>query len=72
MAQLDAGVLQDIENLLHPIRDAVVKAVTAAEARAKADEAAIAAEVKAAAATAVQDGKDVLAAIEAALAAHGL
>jgi hypothetical protein len=66
------SIIQDIENLLHPIHDAVIKAVTEVEAKAKADASAVAAEVRAAAAAAVRDGQDVLAAIEAALAAHGL
>ena len=80
-------VMQDIENLIHPIKEAVGKALAAAEADFNSEKTAIAAEIRAAASGAVQAAiaaapaleadavaaiKAVADAVEAALAARGL
>lgn len=84
---LPSEILADVQKLIHPIQQAVEKAVANAEAVARADLAAVATDVKtvaAAAAAAVKNDAPeveaaakaaadaVVAAIEAALAAHGL
>lgn len=84
---VSSTVLQDLENLIHPIKTAVETAVADVKAKAVAEETAISTDVKNAVANVVAAAKadapeieaaikkgasDALAALEAALAAHGL
>ena len=73
---LEQTFVADVEKILHPIKEAVEAAVTAATADFATEKTAIAAEIRAALpgveAVAQAAAKDVVAAVEAALAARGL
>jgi len=72
MSSFEQKFVADVEALLHPIAEAVRKAVTAAQADFATEKHAIAAEVRAALAIGEADAKALAAAVEDALTARGL
>ena len=73
---IEQTFVADVEKLLHPVKEAVTEAVAQVQADFATEKTAIAAEIRAALpgveAVAQAAAKDVVAAVEAALAARGL